>query len=110
MRKVEQLPIGHPDWPDYAKCKGREDEMFVEGADQNVAKSLCRHCPVKFHCLAYSLDFQCEKGVWGGMTERERRALLRRHPHITNWRRFFREALQKMNKKEDQHVLGVRSG
>ena len=37
-------------------------------------------------CLAEALDNRTEFGVWGGMTERERRALLKRRPDITSWK------------------------
>lgn len=97
---MEMLQVGLDDWPDRALCKGREDEMFVQGRDQNVSKKICRHCPVVYDCLAYALDFECEFGVWGGLTERERRSLLRRHPHIVSWRRFFRDAVQKHNEEK----------
>jgi WhiB family redox-sensing transcriptional regulator len=36
-------------------------------------------------CLADALDNRTEFGVWGGMTERERRALLRRRPEVPSW-------------------------
>ena len=49
----------------------------MRGAEQNKAKQLCAGCPVRTECLAEALDNQIEWGVWGGMTERERRALLR---------------------------------
>jgi WhiB family redox-sensing transcriptional regulator len=47
---------------------------------------LCEDCPVRRECLAEALDNNMEWGVWGGMTERERRALLRRRPDVTSWR------------------------
>ena len=53
----------------------------MRGAEQNKAKQLCTGCPVRTECLAEALDNQIEWGVWGGMTERERRALLRRRPN-----------------------------
>lgn len=82
-----------PDWPDKGACKGQEDEMFVQGADQNVAKKTCSPCPVRYECLAYALDNDCEFGVWGGMTERERRALKRRHPSPpASWWKMFERA------------------
>ena len=56
------------------------DALFVRGAEQNKAKQVCAGCPVRTECLAEALDNQIEWGVWGGMTERERRALLRRRP------------------------------
>ncbi|MBG6139371.1 hypothetical protein IW245_005565 [Longispora fulva] len=40
------------------------------------------------------MDNKIEFGVWGGMTERERRALIRRHPQVTSWRRLFEAALK----------------
>ena len=69
------------DWTTRAACKGTDpDELFVQGAAQNRAKLICRGCPVRTECLADALDNGIEFGVWGGMTERERRALLRRGP------------------------------
>jgi len=46
---------------------------------------------VRTECLAEALDNQIEWGVWGGMTERERRALLRRKPHAS-WRAVLEAA------------------
>ena len=46
---------------------------------------VCVACPVRTECLAEALDGRIEFGVWGGMTERERRALLRRRPDVTSW-------------------------
>lgn len=43
-------------------------------------------------CLADALDNHVEFGVWGGMTERERRALLRRRPKVRSWRRLLETA------------------
>ena len=47
---------------------------------RTAPRQLCRCCPVSTECLADALDNGVEFGVWGGMTERERRALLRRRP------------------------------
>lgn len=83
------------DWPSRAACRdGDPDALFVQGAEQNIAKRVCRGCPVRYECLADALDNRIEFGVWGGMTERERRALLRRHPHVVSWRRAFEAAMQ----------------
>jgi WhiB family redox-sensing transcriptional regulator len=90
------------DWPSQAACRtGDPDALFVQGAEQNVAKRICRGCPVRYECLADALDNRIEFGVWGGMTERERRALLRRHPNVPNWRRMF-EAAMRQNEQKDQ--------
>ena len=57
----------------------------MTGARQREARNFCRACPVRTECLAHALDQRIEFGVWGGMTERERRALLRSRPHVTSW-------------------------
>jgi WhiB family redox-sensing transcriptional regulator len=81
------------DWTTRAACKGTDpDELFVQGAAQNRAKLICRGCPVRTECLADALDNGIEFGVWGGMTERERRALLRRRPDVTSWRDLLERA------------------
>jgi WhiB family transcriptional regulator, redox-sensing transcriptional regulator len=84
------------DWTARAACKGTNpDELFVQGAAQNRAKLICRGCPVRTECLADALDNRIEFGVWGGMTERERRALLRRRPDVTSWRELLESARDK---------------
>ena len=64
----------------------------MQGAEQNRAKAVCLACPVRTECLADALDNRIEFGVWGGMTERERRALLPRRPQVTSWRRLLETA------------------
>ncbi len=75
------------DWTARAACRDIDpDELFVQGAAQNRAKTRCFGCVVRTECLADALDNRVEFGVWGGMTERERRALLRRRPDVSSWR------------------------
>jgi WhiB family redox-sensing transcriptional regulator len=74
-------------WRVRASCRDVDpDRLFVRGADQRQAKIVCLSCPVRTECLAEALDKRIEFGVWGGMTERERRALLRRRPSVSSWR------------------------
>ena len=73
------------DWPLLAKCRGMNDALFPEGKDQKRAKTICMGCPVRAQCLAEALDNRIEWGVWGGMTERERRQLLRQRPDVKSW-------------------------
>ena len=81
------------EWFSRAACRTTDpDELFVQGAAQNRAKSVCMACNVRTECLADALDHRVEFGVWGGMTERERRALLRRRPQVTSWRRLLETA------------------
>src|SRR5260370_37907429 len=84
------------DWTARAACKGSDpDELFVQGAAQNRAKLICRGCPVRTECLADALDNRIEFGVWGGMTERERRALPPRRAELGSRRRLLEDARDK---------------
>ncbi|MEY1677536.1 WhiB family transcriptional regulator [Gordonia sp. ABKF26] len=77
-------------WVAQARCRaGDPDDLFVRGAAQRKAATICRHCPVQLECGADALDNRVEFGVWGGLTERQRRALLRQHPEVTSWSAFF---------------------
>lgn len=80
-------------WAARAACRaGSPDELFAKGAAQQSAKAICQGCPVVAECLADALDNRTEYGVWGGMTERERRALLRRRPEVNSWTALFKAA------------------
>ena len=78
------------DWSEDAACRsGDSDALFADGPGQTRAKGICTGCPVRAECLAEALDNRIEWGVWGGMTERERRALLRRRPHVASWKKVL---------------------
>ena len=77
-------------WVAQALCRTQDpDQLFVKGAAQRQAASICRHCPVMQPCAADALDNRVEFGVWGGMTERQRRALLKEHPEVVSWSDFL---------------------
>lgn len=87
------------EWTTRAACRDTDpDELFVQGAAQNRVKNTCLGCPVRMECLSDALDNKTEFGVWGGMTERERRALLRRRPNVKSWRALLEAA-------RDEHSL-----
>jgi WhiB family redox-sensing transcriptional regulator len=76
------------DWTLKAACRGGDpNALFVGGAAQHAAKRICHSCVVRYDCLGEALDGRLEWGIWGGLTESERRSLLRRFPQVTNWRR-----------------------
>ncbi|HEX8095835.1 WhiB family transcriptional regulator [Jatrophihabitans sp.] len=84
------MVTGDPDWASRGACRDVDPEtLFVVGAAQHKAKTICMGCPVRVDCLADALDSRAEFGVWGGMTERERRTLLRRRPDVGSWRALF---------------------
>ena len=89
------------DWAAQGACRASDpDELFVQGAAQNRAKAVCLGCVVRTECLADALDHRVEFGVWGGMTERERRAVLKKRPNVQSWRRLLEAA-------RSQHGLGA---
>lgn len=67
-------------WSDQARCRGLDPEQFfVRGVAQaRPAIRVCERCVVKDECLRYALDNEIDFGVWGGLTERQRRAFQRR--------------------------------
>ena len=73
-------------WDRAAACRGADDpDVFFPAGDEGVvlvltaeAKSYCKRCPVIIQCRADSLERREAHGVWGGLDENERRALLRR--------------------------------
>ena len=78
-----QIPISiEPEdrsWQDYANCLGVDPDLFFpeRGASTREAKEVCRGCVVREDCLEYALVNGEKFGIWGGMSERERRRLRR---------------------------------
>ena len=63
-------------WVARALCASIEpDVLFVQGASQRQVRMRCYECEVRLECLADALDSEANYGVWGGLTERERRAI-----------------------------------
>lgn len=65
-------------WMDEALCGQVVDpEMFFpeKGGTTRPAKSVCASCDVREQCLAYAMAHDVRFGVWGGLSEQERRAL-----------------------------------
>lgn len=67
------------DWQDEASCLGMDPELWFpeRGASSREAKEVCRGCPVAAVCLAYAMANHITHGVWGGLSERERRRIRR---------------------------------
>ena len=100
-------------WGERASCRASNpDALFVQGAAQHEAKKVCHGCPVRTECLAEALDGRIEFGVWGGLTERERRALLRRRPNVVSWRTLLEAAREEHATSSDRVdvVLSMRAG
>jgi WhiB family redox-sensing transcriptional regulator len=66
-------------WQEYANCLGVDPDLFFpeRGASTREAKEVCRGCVVREDYLEYALANGEKFGIWGGMSERERRRLRR---------------------------------
>jgi WhiB family redox-sensing transcriptional regulator len=74
------------DWRHRAACRDEDPELFFPVGTSGPAllqiaeaKAVCRRCPVSVECLNWALASGQDAGVWGGMSEDERRALKRRN-------------------------------
>ena len=69
-----------PQWQERALCSQTDPEAFFpeKGGSTRDAKRICRRCEVKAECLDYALNHDERHGIWGGLSERERRKLKRR--------------------------------
>ncbi|GAA3154187.1 WhiB family transcriptional regulator [Streptomyces rectiviolaceus] len=81
--------IAGSDWRKYAGCRQVDPELFFPGkgpagaAQARDAKQVCSLCPVAVRCLQWALTNRQDSGVWGGMTESDRRVLHGRRPGRT---------------------------
>jgi WhiB family redox-sensing transcriptional regulator len=66
-------------WQDFARCAEVDPEIFFpeKGQSVNDPSKICRGCEVRTPCLEYALEKGERYGFWGGMSERERRRILR---------------------------------
>lgn len=70
-------------WHDHAACRDEDPELFfpttTAGPDHDrqvaMAKAVCERCDVRYECLEDAIIRQAKDGIWGGMTEVERRRL-----------------------------------
>jgi WhiB family redox-sensing transcriptional regulator len=69
-----------PEWQERALCAQTDPEAFFpeKGGSTREAKRICSSCEVRAECLEYALEKDERFGIWGGMSERERRRLRRR--------------------------------
>lgn len=75
-------------WQRLAACRGEDSTYYFAPsyfekrgeklAREAVAKRICAACPVRRPCLEYALQTREAHGVWGGLNETERRAILKR--------------------------------
>lgn len=68
------------DWQERALCAQTDPEAFFpeKGGSTREAKRICLGCEVRSECLEYALAHDERFGIWGGLSERERRKLKKR--------------------------------
>ena len=76
MRDEPEEGVG---WRRYASCLGIDPDLFFpeRGESTREAKAVCQGCCVREHCLESALQNTEKFGVWGGLSERERRRIRR---------------------------------
>ena len=76
---LEVLQTGGLDmaWQDLANCRGADPDLFFpeRGASTRTAKGICRDCQVRAECLEFAIVSSEKFGIWGMMSERERRKI-----------------------------------
>lgn len=82
------------DWRHEAVCRDEDPELFFPVGSSGPAlaqiaraKVVCNRCPVTLQCLHWAIETGQDAGVWGGMSEEERRTLKRRRNRGTTRRR-----------------------
>ena len=80
-------------WRERAACRGADLDLFFPGRGEpaDPARRVCARCPVREPCLDYALRHGITHGIWGGLTERDRRALRTRR--VSTSRRDRDEAI-----------------
>lgn len=75
-------------WQVDANCIGEDPDLFFpdRGASTRKAKELCNSCIAQKHCLEYAIVNAEKFGIWGGLSERERRKI-RKERGLTRKRR-----------------------
>lgn len=76
---LAQLVRDDQPWAEAALCAQTDPESFFpeKGGSTREAKAVCKKCTVRAECLDYAIDHDERFGIWGGMSERDRRKLKR---------------------------------
>ena len=90
MTRTEYTEIN---WREGRACRKVDPEMFFDDDREKLAIALCFKCPVRELCLSWAMRHNEKHGVWGGLTELERRQVNTprvrvKCPHCANTRIF----------------------
>ncbi len=96
------MPEREGDWRNSAACLKVDPELFFPvgsvtsgpGLEQvDRAKAVCNSCDVQEDCAQYALEYSQDSGIWGGLTEDERRAMKRRQNRAQREKRLARSVM-----------------
>jgi WhiB family redox-sensing transcriptional regulator len=78
--EVDAEVPGELEWQERALCAQTDPEAFFpeKGGSTREAKRVCMSCEVRVQCLDYALENDERFGIWGGLSERERRRVKKR--------------------------------
>ena len=75
-------------WQLQAACRGPQSEVFFPPSQserkhdrlerERRAKAICGICPVRSDCLSYAMEIRESHGIWGGLSESERKSMMER--------------------------------
>lgn len=71
--------LGDMAWYELGECQGVDPDLFFPGRGESTveAREICDGCQVREQCLEWALEHAEKFGIWGGMSERERRRIRR---------------------------------
>lgn len=83
------------EWLNDARCAAQDcDALYEQGAIQKEARVVCAECRVRMECLIDALNRRENFGVWGGLNERERRAILKAYKDVTDWGEWIEQSTE----------------
>ena len=76
-------------WQKLAICKGTDNSLFYGNENGTIAvaiarkaKQICDKCPVSYDCLTFAFENDEQYGIWGGLTAKERKAILKTYGKV----------------------------
>lgn len=74
---LSEVGVTYPEWMTAGVCAQIDPETWFpdKGGSTREAKAMCARCPVAAECLDYALENEERFGIWGGLSERERRKI-----------------------------------
>jgi WhiB family redox-sensing transcriptional regulator len=89
---ASSLALGAADhtWRDHALCRDTDPELFFPIGTTGFAllqlekaRHVCGECLVRSECLEFALDTNQDSGIWGGLSEEERRVIRRQRARLS---------------------------